>query len=148
MIINSIMPGGNKTAYVFKQTSNFQVQVCLSTYDLLSPPGIKWLTKNTNFHTILINQLSKYPRHYPANIYLFKIIKRNKLLLYVSIRLKYLLKVKNKDTRAPYFTPFSSVSIPDLVSWADPNVMLTGYIQNFLSKFYASMATKTVLKIS
>ena len=36
------MPGGKKV-YVLKQTCSFQLQVCLSMYDLTLPPGIKGL---------------------------------------------------------------------------------------------------------
>ena len=37
------MPGGTKTSYTLKQTCNFQLQVCLSMYALLLPPGMKQL---------------------------------------------------------------------------------------------------------
>ena len=37
------MSGGNKRSYLLKQTGSFQVQVYLSMYDLLLPPGIKRL---------------------------------------------------------------------------------------------------------
>ena len=35
------MPGGNKRSHVLKQTYSFQMQVFLSTYELLLSPGIK-----------------------------------------------------------------------------------------------------------
>ena len=39
--MNPLMPGGNERPYVLKQTFSLQLQVSLSTYDLLLPPGIK-----------------------------------------------------------------------------------------------------------
>ena len=42
--MNPLMPGGNERPYVLKQTFSLQLQVSLSTYDLLLPPGIKRLT--------------------------------------------------------------------------------------------------------
>ena len=39
-----LMPAGNKRSYALKQTCSFQLQVCLSKYDLLLQPGIKELT--------------------------------------------------------------------------------------------------------
>ena len=38
-IFNPLEAGGNKRSYIPKQTCSFQVQVCLSMYDLLLPPG-------------------------------------------------------------------------------------------------------------
>ena len=37
------MPGSNKGLYVLQQTCNQKQEVCLSTYYLLLPPGIKEL---------------------------------------------------------------------------------------------------------
>ena len=40
-IFTPLTTGGNKRSYVLKQTCTFQLQVCLSVYDLLLPPDIK-----------------------------------------------------------------------------------------------------------
>ena len=40
------MPGGNKRSYVLKKTCSQKLQVFLSTYDLLLPPGIKGLNSS------------------------------------------------------------------------------------------------------
>ena len=45
----SLIPVGNERSYVLKQTCSFQRQVCVSTYDLLLPPGIKGLNPNVKF---------------------------------------------------------------------------------------------------
>ena len=46
---NSSMLGGNKSSYVLEQTCNYEMrvcmQVCLSTYDLLSTSVINVLTR-------------------------------------------------------------------------------------------------------
>ena len=47
--INPLILGGNKRSYVLKQTCNLQVQVCVSTYDLLLEPGIKGLNITDTF---------------------------------------------------------------------------------------------------
>ena len=39
--VNHLMSDGNKRSYVFKQTSSFKLQACLSTYALLLAAGIK-----------------------------------------------------------------------------------------------------------
>ena len=50
------MPGGNKRSYIIKQTCSFQLQVCLSTFDLLLPPDIKGL----RIYQIEISQFSSF----------------------------------------------------------------------------------------
>ena len=42
--INSLMLGGSKRSYLLKQTSSFNLKVCLSMHDLLLPPSIEGLT--------------------------------------------------------------------------------------------------------
>ena len=42
-IVNPLVPGGNKSPYIFKETCSFYVQVCLSIYDILLPQCIKVL---------------------------------------------------------------------------------------------------------
>ena len=42
-IVDLLMPGDNKGSYVLKQTFTLKLQVSLSTYDFLLPPGIKEL---------------------------------------------------------------------------------------------------------
>ena len=49
------MSCGNKRSCVLKQTCSFKLQVCLSTYDLLLPPGIKGST----FKSICLMAFSK-----------------------------------------------------------------------------------------
>ena len=45
------MSGGNKRSYILKQTSSLKLQVCLSMYDILLPPGITGLNTNVaKFH--------------------------------------------------------------------------------------------------
>ena len=46
------MPGGNKSSCVQKQTCS-KLQVCLSTYDLLLPPGIKGLTSFLSVYVVM-----------------------------------------------------------------------------------------------
>ena len=40
-IFNPFITGGNKKAYIFKQTWSLKLQICLSVYDVLVPPGLK-----------------------------------------------------------------------------------------------------------
>ena len=42
------MTGGNKRPCILTQTCSFYLQVYLSTYDLLLPPGIKGFKINQN----------------------------------------------------------------------------------------------------
>ena len=50
--LNPLMPGGNKSSCVQKQTCS-KLQVCLSTYDLLLPPGIKGLTSFLSVYVVM-----------------------------------------------------------------------------------------------
>ena len=48
--IKPLMSGSNRSPYVLKQTCCFNLQVCLSTYDLLLLPDIKRLNYDTEVY--------------------------------------------------------------------------------------------------
>ena len=48
-VLKGLMPDGSKMPYVLKQSCSFLLQVCLSTYDLFLPPGIKGFKFKVNF---------------------------------------------------------------------------------------------------
>ena len=53
-IFNPFKPGGNKRAYILKQTCSLNLQVCLSVYDILVPPGVKMGQKGANIQIHLL----------------------------------------------------------------------------------------------
>ena len=46
---NPFMTGGNKIAYMLKQTCNWNLQVSLNVYDVLVPHSIKWVKKEQRY---------------------------------------------------------------------------------------------------
>ena len=66
-VFNPSMPGGNKSSKVLKETYSFSLQVCLSTYDLLLPPGIKGFTMSGR-------ELHMCPKESKAFVSIFRFI--------------------------------------------------------------------------
>ena len=52
--VNLLIPGGNKRSYVLKLTCSWRLKVCLSTYDLSLPPGIKGFMVNSKKNPLIL----------------------------------------------------------------------------------------------